>query len=149
MKLGKLARGKLYRAEGKAVTLTWPHDAPEPRSGHKYSIYSESGAFCFRIVLERSKRLPYETKATVRIDGDPIRLLPGLKGVRNELGDYVPEPERIDQDTEDHYAMQAAQRSALLAATSRDVEAAERNFAKKGPGKFQREALERARRRAA
>lgn len=147
MRLCKEDRERLY--SGKSETIVWPPDAPEPRRGHKYSVYTESGQRAFRIVVEGSRRLAYETKATVRIDGDPVRILPGLKGVRNELGDYVPEPERIDRDSEDRYAMQAAQRSALLSSTRGDVEAAERNFAKKGPGKFQQQALERARRRAA
>lgn len=144
MKLNKKTRERLYEADGRTITVKWPEDAPEPRSGHKYSVYGKDGQYLFRIVLERSKRLSYETKATIRIDGDPTRILPGLKGIRNDLGDYHPEPERIDRETEARYAMHASQRSALSSSTQRDLEAAERNYAKKGPGKFQERALENA-----
>lgn len=42
MKLSKATRKKLYDAQGKPVQITWPEDAPEPRKGKRYAVYTEA-----------------------------------------------------------------------------------------------------------
>lgn len=75
MILPKLTRQRIYTAKG-AVAITWPQDAPEPQVGHKYSIQSsatKSGEHKFSV--EARTELPDGWMATVRLDGDPVRLL--------------------------------------------------------------------------
>jgi hypothetical protein len=117
MNLPKATRKKLYEAEGKPISISWPLDAPEAHGGKRYAVYSEEdGGKLFTIRLERSKRSPYGTKAMVRIDSDPVRVLPGLAGARLEDGSYETEPERVDEKFEGALVLEASQRNAVLRA---------------------------------
>ncbi len=122
MKLNKNTRKALYEAAPKTTEITWPQDAPEPSWGHRYPVYTEEGNYAFTVRLEGSHKGPYETKATVRIDSDPTRVLPGLKGVRTDAGDYETEPERVDRAFEDELAMTARYGSRVRRAERRPVE---------------------------
>lgn len=119
MKLAKKTRKALYEAAPKPVEITWPQDAPEPSWGHRYPVYTEEGNYAFTVLLEGSQKGSYETKATVRIDTDPVRVLPGLPGVRTETGDYETEPERVDRAYEDRLAMLGQAKAALQGAEHR------------------------------
>lgn len=116
MNIPKQDRKKLY--EGKPVTIDWPTDAPEPHAGKRYAVYSEEdGTKLFSIRLESSKRSRYgTTRATVKIDNDPVRVLPGLPGVRAEDGSYETEPERVSGEYEGKLSLEASQRTAVLKA---------------------------------
>jgi hypothetical protein len=119
MKLDKQTRKALYKAAPKAIEITWPQDAPLPSWGHRYPVYTEEGNYAFTVRLEASHKGSYETKATVRIDKDPARILVGLNGVRREDGGYETEPERVDQDYEERLAMTGSAKTAISGAEHR------------------------------
>lgn len=143
MKLTKKTRKRLYEAEGKPIQIAWPEDAPLPSWGHRYPVYSEKGDYAFTVRLEGSHRGPYETKATVRIDNDPSRVLPGLNGVRTAAGDYETEPEQVDREYEDRLAMVGRSKTIMLGVVQREVTKAESS----GEGKRAEEHVARAERR--
>jgi hypothetical protein len=118
MKLTKRTREKLYAAQGKPISITWPQDSPDPHKGKRYPVYGEGGKL-FTIRVEGSKRLKYGTKAIVRIDNDPVRLLAGLPGVRNEQGDYVDEPERVSEEYEAQIALEGRAKTIVQGAELR------------------------------
>lgn len=105
MKLSTKTRKRIRTAGGKPVKINWPQGEgnPDCRSGHKYPIYNEKGRFAFKVrVVSRSG-----SKATVRIDDDPVRRLPGLVGQRDEAGAYEDEPERVPASYERQLAVEA------------------------------------------
>src|SRR3984885_8452027 len=112
----KTTRNGLYEAEGKPIQIAWPEDAPLPSWGRRYPVYSEKGDYAFTVRLEGSHRGSYETRATVRIDNDPSRVLPGLNGVRTAAGDYETEPEQVDRAYEDRLAMVGSAKTARFSA---------------------------------
>jgi len=148
VKLGQDTRKRLYKAAPRSIEITWPIDGPDPHSGKRYAIYNEEGNLVFTILLERSKRGPYETKARVRIDSDPVRILPGLNGTRREDNSYETEPERVHADYEKLLAGEALQKTTLLSAEQRQRQKAASKGAehKAGRGKQAREYAARAKR---
>lgn len=118
MRLHKKTRLRLYTAEG-PITFKWPQDAPEALAGHKYPVYGRNGKKLFSVRLEAVKRLKSEIRVTARIDNDSFRPMVGIQGTRNEEGDYEPEPERVDSQTENRYAMEGRAKTCLLGAEHR------------------------------
>lgn len=118
MRLHKKTRLRLYTAEG-PTSFKWPQDAPEPISGHKYPVYGKGPKKLFSLRVEAVKRLSGGFKVTGTIDNDPFRPMVGIEGVRNEQGDYQPEPERIDEVTENRYAMEGRTKTGELGAEHR------------------------------
>lgn len=106
MKLEKKDRERLYKAKGKVIAITWPQEAPRARGGKRYAIYGDADEKLFSIRLERSKRGSEMTRAWVRVDNDPIRILPGL----------TDEPERVHEDYEVILCTEATYRNRLLRA---------------------------------
>jgi hypothetical protein len=119
VKLDKKTRKALYEAAPKTTEITWPQDAPFPSWGHRYQVYGDEGNYLFTMRLEGSHKGAYETKATVRIDSDPSRVLPGLKGIRTEQGAYETEPERVDRGYEDRLAMTGSAKTVIKGAEHR------------------------------
>jgi hypothetical protein len=101
MKLKKTDRERLYKAKGAMVEIIWPEDAPSPRNGKRYKVVNKDDEKLFSVRVERLKRSPYETKATVRVDDDPFLPMIGINGVRLEDGSYETEPERVDEKYEE------------------------------------------------
>jgi hypothetical protein len=117
VKLAKQTRERLYKAQGRAIEITWPQDGPDPRKGKRYAVYGENEkVFTIRVEKLRSRG----EKALVRIDDDPVRVLQGLSGQRNELGDYEDEPERVSEEVEAELAIHARRR---FAQTREEVQA--------------------------
>jgi len=100
VKLDKIDRERLYRAKGKAIKLEWPLDSA-PRRGQRHAIHGESGERVFSIRVEGV--IWREGSAEVKIDDDPIRILPGL----------ADEPERVHHSYEDLLVREAEARNAL------------------------------------
>lgn len=116
MNLPKPTRKKLYTAKG-PVWIEWPQGSPDPHPGRRYPVYSEEdGSKLFSVRVESTKARG--TKAKVKIDNDPVRVLPGLQGTHNEQGDYESEPERVSAEYEKQLALEANQRTAIIRAES-------------------------------
>ena len=116
MNFPKKTRKALYEAKG-PIWINWP-EGTDPHPGKRYAVYSEEdGSRLFSVRVEKTKERG--AKALVRIDNDPVRILPGLQGVRNEQGNYEPEPERIDEVTENRYAMEGRTKTGELGAEHR------------------------------
>jgi len=148
MKLDQETRKRLYKAAPRSIEITWPVDGPDPHSGKRYAVYNEEGNRVFTILLERSKKSPYETKARVRIDSDPVRILPGLNGTRREDNSYETEPERVSAEYEARLAIQGGAKTVMAGAEQRQREKAKDQGAehKAGRGKQAREYAARAKR---
>jgi hypothetical protein len=147
MKLPTRTRKRIRTAGGKPVRINWPEDAPECLSGHKYAVYNDAGRYQFRVRVLSSARWDEgsgtkpEVKATVRIDQDSVRRLPGLSGQRNEAGDYEDEPERVPAAYESQLAVEAQWANIGRGEAMRRIDAT------KTGGKAQDEAMARAKRR--
>lgn len=124
MNIPKKTRKKLYEAKG-PLWIAWPEGTADPHPGKRYVVYSEEdGSRLFSVRVEKTKERGQ--KAKVKIDNDPVRVLPGLQGIRLEDGSYETEPERVSAEYESLLTREANQRSILLV-TERRVEAERRS----------------------
>lgn len=110
MKLNKATRKRLYEAK-KPIWISWP--LAEVRSGRTYRVSLKGGKSFGILVLKTKER---GTKALIKIHDDPTPILPGLRGVRNEAGDYESEPQPVDAEYQAKLSLQANQAAAVLAA---------------------------------
>lgn len=104
MKLEKKDRERLYKAKGKPITIEWPLDHA-PRRGQRHAVHGDSGERVFSIRVEGV--IWRDGCALVKIDNDPIRIMPGLG---------VDEPERVHADYEAILCNEATYRNRLLRA---------------------------------
>lgn len=141
MNLPKKTRKKLYEAKG-PIWIAWP-EGTDPHPGRRYPVHSEEdGSRLFSVRVEKTK--DRGSKARVKIDNDPVRILPGLQGTHNEQGDYESEPERVSSEYEAKLCLEASAPTAMLGAAHRDVSAA---MGSKKEGKQARERVARAQKR--
>jgi hypothetical protein len=141
MNLPKATRRKLYEAKG-PLWIEWP-EGLDPHPGKRYAVHSEEdGSRLFSVRVEKTRERGEE--ARVKIDNDPVRVLPGLPGTHNEQGDYESEPERVSAEYEDKLCLEASAPTAMLGAAHRDVQGA---LDSKKQGKQARERVARAQKR--
>lgn len=120
MILDKLTRKKIFNASGKPVEILWPKDANEPVVGNKYTVQTSADKEGIaNIIVQAVSELPEGWKATVKIDGDPVRLLGKAAGYstssQGAIGTRKPrdaapingpqfrsevEPEAVDESTQ-------------------------------------------------
>lgn len=143
MKLHKKTRERLRAASPKPVEFKWNQDE-DPKRGKVYRVYgSDPHKPLFNIRVEGVKG----QKVVARIDADPYRPMVGLKGQRNELGDYEDEPERVSAEWEAELAMRASGKTAIVQAARREVSRAAADYSEKGHGTGRAVKLKKARKR--
>lgn len=91
MKLTKKTRKALHEAKGKPIWIKWPRSA-KPRKGQTYHLDDFDPDT--RLMVVGFNLDGFE--ALVKLNHDPILSLHGLKGIRNENGDYESEPEPVN-----------------------------------------------------
>jgi len=119
MKIDKKDRERLYKSKGKTIRIEWPLEYA-PRRGQRHPVHGDSGERVFSIRVEGV--IWREGCALVKMDDDPIRILPGLG---------VDEPERVHHSYEDLLAAEGEAKTALCGAERREDESVNRLLAKR------------------
>lgn len=103
----KVSRQRIYAAKGKALDVLWPAES-EPRVGGKYSIQSSSKAGEYQLRVLSFRRLPDRVMATVKLEGDPVRLLAITTGYTEFTGRAMSEePEAVTAEDQRRMTLEA------------------------------------------
>lgn len=126
MKLEKKDRERLYKAKGKPVKIEWPLEYA-PRRGQRHAVHGDSGERVFSVRVEGV--IWRDGCALVKIDNDPIRIMPGL----------THEPERVHADYEALLVNENAYKSRLIRAEHRQRQKSTEAMANASKGKLANE----------
>lgn len=106
MKLAKQTRRAIYAAAPGSIKIPWPE---EPQVGRKHVIQSSRKAGNTRLVILARERSAEKWLATVRLEGDPVRMLDKSGGYTDFDGRAMSrdEPEAVSAEVQNQFSVKA------------------------------------------
>lgn len=119
MKLSREEKTALWASKGSPVEMDWTPSF-DPTKGQTYAIEGFDPNVRLMVCWVSADR----KRVTATFNKDPILTLPGLKGTRNENGDYEDEPEPVNARYQAILSAEGAQKTARLGMEQIDKERA-------------------------